>query len=350
MDSSIKQTPNITATKRCDYIDYAKAITIILMVLLHTTTRYGSLTNIIGSFHMAVFFIIGGVFFKPNTKLAIILKKSIKQLIIPYLCFSITALFICWISPTLHPEIYNGLDSIPKILKAAVIGIFIAQDNVTNFSFMPLGPLWFLIALFWCRLIFYFWIKQPKIYYIIISRILIIASLALILYLKPIFWQLTSVAVSFPFFLLGYYGRDYIINLPTKSITLKLLTIVVCSFMLIYFVDSIIYGGGSINGNWLVAYLRGIAGSLCLLVLCSFLDFNKKLSSILSLIGISTITILGLHFHLLYPIKVIYKLLFHGNPQDIHIMFALIASLIIVLILTYIHGYIIKKMPFIVGR
>lgn len=145
--------------KRCTFIDQAKAIAIILMVLLHTTPRYEMLSDIVGAFHMAVFFIIGGMFFKNNSFL-VVLKKSVQQLIIPYFCFSIFALTICWISPKLHPELYQGLHTIPQILTAAFYGIFIAQDYFNGHAFMPLGPLWFLVALFWCRLLFYFWINK----------------------------------------------------------------------------------------------------------------------------------------------------------------------------------------------
>lgn len=81
-----------------------------------------------------------------------------------------------------------------------------------------------------------------------------------------------------------------------------------------YFTDMIIYGAGIIKGNAVIAYVKGFAGSLCILIICTLFDKVPKLSSVLSIIGASTITILCLHFHLLYPAKVLYKVLLNGDP------------------------------------
>lgn len=161
---------------RSKFLDEAKAIAIILMVLLHTTPRYENLSNIVGSFHMAVFFLISGVFFSTKGRgFSEILRKSITQLIIPYLCFSLIALSICWISPYLHPEMYPGLNGFPRIFKAAILGILVGQDYYNGHAFMPLGPLWFLLALFWCRLAMFIWAFDTKYHYV--GKIFIVASI-----------------------------------------------------------------------------------------------------------------------------------------------------------------------------
>lgn len=345
----MKRRDGATPTGRCEYLDYAKAIAIILMVLLHTTSRYSGLSNIIGSFHMAVFFIIGGVFFNINGRSFVeILKKGIIQLIIPYFVFSICALAICWISPYLHPELYPGLDSFSKIFRAAVIGIFVGQDYYSGYSFMPLGPLWFLLSLFWCRLLSYFWIKTSP--YIWIRRVVILGLLVSIYIYHPLILSLDGMAVSFPFFVIGYYTGNFFKNIDVIKLQYKIVLAVICLAVLCVFTDSqLVFGAGRIVGNHIIAYSRGLAGSMALIVICTFIHHIPRVSVWLSLLGASTITVLGLHFHFIFPAKVIYKLT-HGDPGSIHIVYALVVSILTVLCLTYVHRFLSTKVPFAVGK
>ena len=348
----------ITAEKstRNASIDHAKAIAIILMVLLHTTSRYDLMSNLVNSFHMAIFFIIGGMFSKPENTFWITLKKSFFQLIIPYIVFSFVALSICWISPRIHPEFYPGLNSLREILKAAVIGIFIAPDYYTGYAFLPLGPLWFLLALFWNRLLFSVWCtNHAKDNWVIriVPKLSVALIVAGVMYYKPIFMSLNGASIAFPFFLIGYYGKTLILKLPSLSVYTRIAVIIICSIFMLSFTDMIAYAAGVIQGNVIIAYMRGLVGSLLLLIICSFIVSIPKLSKLsnyLSIIGASTITILCLHFHFIYPLKVIYKLLLSGDPGNIHIMFALTVSLCIVIVLTYLHGYLNSRIPIIVGK
>lgn len=265
-------------SKRYEYLDCAKAIAIILMVLLHTTSRYPVLSNIVGSFHMAVFFIIGGIFFNISDRTFIeILKKGIIQLIIPYFIFSIFALTICWISPYIHPELYPGLDNFVKIFKAAVIGIFVGQDYYSGYSFMPLGPLWFLLSLFWCRLLSYFWIKPSK--YKWILRVVISMILSAIYIYHPLLLSIDGMAVSFPLFIIGYYTRHFFRGIETMKFQYKIVLIVVCFAVLTVFTDSmVIFGGGRIIGNPIIAYIRGLAGTLAIIAICTFIQRIPRIS------------------------------------------------------------------------
>lgn len=334
-------------SKRCVFLDYAKASAIILMVLLHTTSAYDSLSKIVGAFHMAVFFVIGGVFFNiKKSTFNTILKKGFIQLIIPYISFSFLALSICWISPYLHPELYPGLDNFYKIFKAALLGIFVGQDYYSGYSFMPLGPLWFLLSLFWCRIVMYLWLAGPH-KYMILTRLGIISLLCLIYLEHPLFMSIDGMAVSFPFFAIGFYARNFIKKLSDYKIQIRIIIFIICLSLLCIAVDSkIIYGGGVIEGNCLVAYLRGLAGVVFIIVACSFLPSSFKF---LALLGASTITVLGLHFHFIIPAKVIYAL-FIGDVNSIHIIYAIIVSLVTAYCLTFVHAFLSNKAPFIIGK
>lgn len=331
------------------FFDHAKALAIVLMVLLHNTYRYPVLTSIIGTFHMAVFFIIGGIFFRvQGVGFKQILNKGIRQLIVPYLCFSFLSLSICWISPYLHPELYPGLDSFPKIFKAAILGIFVGQDYYNGYTFLPNGALWFLLALFWCRLIAYFWISESRIR--LVLRIIIIVFIISVILIHPLVWSLDRMTVSLPFFLLGYYLKDYFKKLEKQSVQVRIIISIVCALVLGLFTESFVsFGAGKIVGNVFVAYLRGLSGVVLLMSVCTFIPVSSKIYAGLSVLGVSTLTILVLHGYFTTVSKVVYTLFF-GNPQTIHIIFAVVSTIITVICLSYVHKWLMRYAPFVIGH
>lgn len=70
--------------KRIDYIDMAKGIGIILMIIGHMPVKNEYIKNLIYCFHMPLFFIISGYLFryKDNKEC---LKNIVKKLIVPYI-------------------------------------------------------------------------------------------------------------------------------------------------------------------------------------------------------------------------------------------------------------------------
>ena len=80
--------------KRVQYIDIARGIAIILMVVGHVLDR-GWKRNVIFSFHMPLFIIISGMFYKEKS-LRETVKNIIFKLILPYLiCTLILQIFTC---------------------------------------------------------------------------------------------------------------------------------------------------------------------------------------------------------------------------------------------------------------
>ena len=76
---------NEVINKRIDYIDVARGIAILLMIIGHVLTVGGWKRNIIFSFHMPLFVIASGFFFKENEKFSVMIRKALKTLIIPFL-------------------------------------------------------------------------------------------------------------------------------------------------------------------------------------------------------------------------------------------------------------------------
>lgn len=79
-------------SKRKDYLDIAKGIGIILVVMAHAMTRLSYLWVVINSFHMPLFFIISGILYKTKTSWVSYIKRKIVSLYLPYVGCSLISL------------------------------------------------------------------------------------------------------------------------------------------------------------------------------------------------------------------------------------------------------------------
>lgn len=162
-------------------IDNAKGLFIILVLLAHTPPIL-TINNISIEFKMLIhctimpaFFFFSGMLSKNPTKRA---DKAIKNLLIPYVLFSILSVFF--------NQIRHGLDW-----------------NIQTFNlFLPKGFMWYLGALFWMVLLLPHIIKFQ--YPILIASVV---SFVASLFLQDAYeYCALGIAFSmFPMFLLGYY-------------------------------------------------------------------------------------------------------------------------------------------------
>ena len=104
--------------KRLDYLDIAKGIGILLVIIGHCQighSQIGMLGNIhsyLYSFHMPLFFFISGMFFSNRATFVSLAKKRFKQLILPTIWFSIITVLIVE-GLNLHVEWWDWSDHLP---------------------------------------------------------------------------------------------------------------------------------------------------------------------------------------------------------------------------------------------
>lgn len=337
--------------KRYDFIDFAKAIAITLMVIYHTSPSYPTL----GAFRMSTFLLLGGLFAKGNeSSFSIVLKKGIVQLIIPYFILNLIAFPFCWISPYLHPELYYNVLGFGEIFKRAFFGIFLFQDKVTPFSFLPCGPLWFLPALFWCRIFFYLWSSLETTRFKYLYKLVLLGGLFVIYKLNIVVFSLSPGAIAFPFFLIGNYSKKYILEVITSFKTSLILLIITFFILFIIMLDSHIIGfaNGGFAGSPFLAYIRCLMGTSVILFCVILIDrfCSLKLKKYLSWIGSATIAILGLHLIILYGFKFLYSLMGY-NPSNIPFLLAIPVAIIIVSFVTLIyHKILTVYLPLSIGK
>lgn len=135
--------------KRIEWIDIAKGIAILLVIIGHSA-KFGSIArNIIFSFHMPLFFILSGYTYRPANDISVLLmhlKKSIKHLLIP--CFVVSILkVIVWIYKSRDYSVYNIIINFYKM----ITNLFYASG--VSFNGTVAGMVWFVFSLFWAKLI-----------------------------------------------------------------------------------------------------------------------------------------------------------------------------------------------------
>lgn len=156
----------MNGTKRNPYFDILKGIGIIAVVVGHLPIPAitGILHQIIFVWHMPLFFLVSGYFFRPKPFNSY-LRKNIKGLLIPYL---LTAFVMFLLSVCLYC-LGMGINPIHSF-----VAIFVgAGVDLPYFT----GPIWFLLAMFWCREIYNCLLQKLPDKYVIGGVILILFML-----------------------------------------------------------------------------------------------------------------------------------------------------------------------------
>lgn len=150
--------------KRDCTFDAMKGIGIILMIIGHMHIPH-LLRDFIFSFHMPMFFLIGGYFFKPQP-LKETIQKSANRLLKPYVATGILTPIIYMLVGDYDTAIFRG------------VGILFGNNGSSQAIIQtPLcGAVWFLLALFWCRLFFCYLYTKTHNWLVLSVFISVIAS------------------------------------------------------------------------------------------------------------------------------------------------------------------------------
>ena len=121
--------------QRENWIDWAKAIGILLVVMGHSVYASGDVTSFIFVVHMPLFFWVSGYLFKPERTWREVSTSNVKSLIVPYVGFNIIGFLyylayllakIC-ISPGGGIGIRSLQDSLYALRSGLQTGCFLGQ-------------------------------------------------------------------------------------------------------------------------------------------------------------------------------------------------------------------------------
>ena len=153
----------IMEAKRIEFIDLAKGVCILLVVLQHIGLNVNPLGMV--SMRIPLYFVLSGLFFKDYGGLREFVVKKLNRLLLPFMFFYLFGYGIYYFINILFPNagIYGVFD---------VYGILSFVDKRVYFN----GPIWFLLALFWANLIFCIVSLNVKKEYVRALLVLLIAS------------------------------------------------------------------------------------------------------------------------------------------------------------------------------
>ena len=195
----------ITSRKRETWADFVKGAAILLVVLGHSGNPV--LHHYIFWFHMPIFFMISGYFFKPikhtNELKPYILKKA-KHFLIPYFFFGIIISFVFYIL-----NLVNGTASLFYFVKQ--IAMVLYGGRAANGT---LGVFWFITCLFVTQILFTVLLLKFKSKYKIATALLIFYLLA---HLEAILagkidlrlpWNFDVSFMAIVYYAFGYYIKQ----------------------------------------------------------------------------------------------------------------------------------------------
>ena len=336
--------------KRLNYIDIAKCIAIICIVLSHTvgySTHLQPFRNFLYSFHVALFFMISGFLFNTNKKTFEFIKNKFIRIMIPYFIWGILflipyMLFSSGIKNTLN---INAISDIKELLFNTFYG------NGNDFHLKQNSALWFLPALFTMEVIYYFIIKlvnkHPKLDLIALPIILLvnIITSTKLTFIFP--WGLNTTLNISIYFYLGYLINKYKILEKIKPIFIPVLLIL--GFIGFIFntqkITYMNYGYGIIY----LAMLSGICFSVAILLISKLINKNR----ILEYIGQNTMGILIFHkiVLLLFQSKLgIISTKLINSSAYIELPIAIICVILSVIVSLIITKIIRLFLPFLIGE
>lgn len=296
--------PQLPDNQRLPYIDTAKGICILLVVLLHTAL-HSIIIDFLGLLLMPLFFTLSGMFYKDSDGIKITLLKQINKIIIPF-CFFYIIGYATYV--TIQILAHNEIEK-------PFTYIIYAKHGIPN------GALWFLLALFWAKIFFMILRRVSKNDIFLGATSLFMAVGSLILFSGetklPLF--IDSAFIALPFLFFGYYIKKTGLFISEKydkyawpAIMLLITISIICyitgdsPFIAIYSV--------AITGNPVLFGVGAIALVCATILLC------KKVGAIpfITYIGRFSLIVLGLHLLVQQIIRTGLKFVGMDSSNDLH--------------------------------
>lgn len=210
-------TQILDKNKRLDYLDVAKGIGILLVILGHCQLgRIGEVHSLIYSFHMPLFFFVSGVCFSNKYDFTSLAVKRFKQMILPTIYFSV-----------ISTVLVEGLDWHVKW-----------WDWSKHFPF----ALWFLPVLYFAELLAWVICNKisNKLCFVLLLLVLILLPHLLARFSIELPYSIAAIPIATFFYIIGYNLKKYVLELNKHFWILTIL-------MAVFTVTAVRYGHVSIE-------------------------------------------------------------------------------------------------------
>lgn len=317
---------------RLGQFDILKAIGIILVIIGHTI-KDSLVCNFIYSFHMPLFFLVSGYFLRPRASL-LPEREPTKRLLLPYLTTGAVLVVLLSLSAVLRHDFSWGL----PLHYLAGVGY---GNSVADMSFQSVGPLWFLLALFWgiqiVQVALYFQKRCPA---AISVGFCLIVSLLLAKNNILLPWSIRQGMMAAAYIYAGYAVKQYwpTVSLPSKIAWLPLLAVWAVSIKTGFL--SLLQGYAQPE---LITLLGALCGTYFVYELSVFVLRSQPVSAALESVG--RLTLLIMCVHALEDLTVPWQQIAAQLPMPALAGQVLIAATRIVLVLGV--SYALRPLPFV---
>lgn len=278
--------------KRVEWVDIAKGIGIILVIIGHCVMLGGHVHNWIFSFHMPLFFILSGLFLVKE-ELGGFIQKKIKTLLIPYITFFAIGLFFTICIPSWFEKL---------TLKGVIKDIYFGDPNNVNVS-----SIWFLVCLFFTMLFLQLILRFQMIVRLIIITFAFVCGLFFAKYAAHIPFALQGrlplnldvTFISLVFLSIGYFGKNTLFNMAewihkqTKKMNFLYSIFLFGVSVLLSILNHRVNLHGLLFNNPVLYLLESIVGSIFVIYVSCFISKVGLFKRSLKWIGTQSLKILG---------------------------------------------------------
>lgn len=257
---------------RLTKFDILKGIGILLVIICHTFMK--EIGPYITAFHMPLFFIVAGYFYKQNSFI-VHLKKDFRRLVVPYLFICIVIMLIASVQEC---RVNHNFSIVADVLYGC--------DT----------PAWFLLGLFGSRTVFNRVLSVCPNRYMIVSLAISSIPFAISFYEElPTTLSFFSSICGVVFVAIGYYVKqfhvlDFMDSHKIIAITLSML----------FWLNTSIFGAVDLHYSifklWIVDYLGACGGTYLCYTISKLIDMNtNKLKNVLIWWGYFSFVVFSFH-------------------------------------------------------
>lgn len=339
-------------TRRIEWIDLARGVAIILVVLAHVPIPH-TLKSYIYSFHLPLFFVLSGflLYGRMDMPAEKFIVKRIKGLVLPYFIFSFIDILFWALVNGAHRE------SINLQLNGTLLAIRTSPLTVHN------SALWFLTSLFVSELAVYGIYRLTKARSTVITLVLAAVFVGGATYNMagggPLPWAIDTIPFVAAFLWIGYqFAAHYekwtrAISRQSSHAIFAASSLAVVS-LAAWYVNGRVDMWSSLFGSYLLYMVGGVAGAGLVIML---FDRYVRRAPLLSYIGQNSLIVFALHQQILFVIfglffmRVVGRTMpFAGDSSWAHLLNgAVYVALTLLITLPLAYGAN-KYVPWLVGR
>ncbi len=321
------------------WLDLAKLAAMFLVIYNHLGIIDEHVRMWISSFHVPAFFFISGLFIKPRREFG--WRKNACQLLVP----TVLWFLILWVTyNVVVTKIQHPNDFFNSWLELFT-GFFAGTTS---------GSGWFLIALFWIRLMLWRIILLPRKHQWWVVALVTGVGVYLSQYPELNRYHIVNALTALPFTYMGYLMAPFLLRFQVKrgQGTMGLAALLAVTVAL-----------SEINGNvgslslemghyWWLSYLQGLLGAMLLLLCCNLLRDCKVLSmGGVKTLSQSTLLLFLAQWPYVLVAKVGYKKLLGITLQGSYVdpLHAVLLTALILLAMYPLVVFVRRRLPLLAG-